>query len=61
MSRTKKQLDRERKNYFSLPHSRGCGYPSEPCNCEIENKNLIRTTHKNYCNYPNDPCDCGLE
>lgn len=61
MARTEKQLREERKRGWGPRHSDGCGYPSEPCSCEVEIKEYRRTTHKSYCTYPSDPCDCGLE
>ena len=60
MARTKRQLKREEKATGRMSHSAGCGYPSEPCNCEVNNVSERRTSHKSYCNYPNDPCCCGL-
>ncbi len=60
MTRTERQLKEEQKRTGSVSHSGSCGYPSEPCSCEVHNKREVRTTHKSYCNYPSDPCDCGL-
>ena len=61
MSRTEKQIRKEKKSRGGASHKGYCGYPSEPCSCEVYNKHERRTTHKNYCTYPSDPCDCGLE
>ena len=60
MTRTENELKKQRKNTGSNSHSRGCGYPSEPCSCEVYNVSERRTSHENWCNYPSGPCDCGV-
>lgn len=60
MSRTKKEIEREKEILGYTPHGYGCRYPNEPCNCEVNNKSQVRTTHEGGCNYPHDPCCCGL-
>lgn len=61
MARTEKQIRKEEKQRGGASHRSGCGYPSEPCNCEVDNKSERRTTHESYCTYPSDPCSCGLD
>ena len=58
--RTEKEMNEETKRYGGPRHSRTCGYPSEPCGCEVSRKDQRRTTHESYCGYPSEPCGCGL-
>lgn len=58
--RTDKQIKEELERRGPISHSRGCGWPKDPCNCEVDNERLRRRSHDNACTYPNDPCSCGL-
>lgn len=60
--RTDKQIKESTDSRGGVSHSPGCGYPSEPCNCEVDNKKLRRTEHKQWCDARNStgPCSCGL-
>ena len=60
MIRTEKEIKKESKVRGGPWHSKTCGYPSEPCSCEISNKERCRKTHEKWCGYPSEPCSCGL-
>jgi hypothetical protein len=53
--RTENEVERSGRR-----HSSSCGYPSEPCSCEVNNHEIRRTRHESWCNDPSGPCDCGL-
>ena len=60
MPRSEKEIKEENERHGTVYHSKSCGYPKEPCSCEVDNKEQRNTRHKNYCSCPNDPCDCRV-
>ncbi len=42
-----------------IGHKSWCGYPSEPCSCELDQQ-YEATHHRSWCSFPKDFCDCGL-
>ena len=59
--RSEKELRDTAERTGCTPSHKGyCGFPSEPCSCEVYNERERRTTHKQWCDYPSGPCDCGL-
>jgi len=60
MHRTEKEIKKEIDRRGSASHSKTCGFPSDPCNCEVYNKRERRKRHAGWCFYPSEPCCCDL-